>query len=67
MPGIAVISLLFSSTLICPRTSPFSRPHALTMWIALLAVFLWLLPLSALPSMATISPLIYFRSPSVHA
>ena len=32
--GIAVISLLFSSTTTCPRLIRFAVAHALTMWIA---------------------------------
>jgi hypothetical protein len=51
--GTAVISLLFSSTLRCPKTKPFSSAQALTTYFGFLSAVS--ARRSALPSIATIS------------
>ena len=61
--GIAVISLLLSSTFTCPRVNPFSAAQALTIYVIGVSV----LPArrNAFPSIAIISLLICERSVSV--
>jgi hypothetical protein len=49
--GIAVISLLFSSTAICPRVSPLAQEYALTICNALKPLLLLRDPRTVFPSM----------------
>ena len=56
--GMAVISLDFSVTLVCPNTRWFSQAQALTIWIAALFELRSLLRRTRLPSIAITFPFV---------